>query len=331
VNLATTLAGQGEHVDAVVAYQKAFALDPALVIGPFINHEYGFTLVHAGRPDEAVAIFDRMKREAPPPVNARGFRSMALLEMLRGRYAAAEREIRGAIALDQSHDEALSEFRDRLYLITTLDARGRQAATVAEWRALDRLVSTKLSLSPDWALLALRAHAHRGRVADARRYLDRMRASLGRATADSGVARNLDNDQMLMAVAEAEVDMAEGRTASALARLEPAHLYFKDPASLATLAAAYAASDRRDEAIAKYEELLSRAPFGNEPQQVWLEAHLALGKLYERERPTDARQTYDALLTRWKDADEDVLLLREVVARRQPLDPDGVHAAPPRR
>jgi tetratricopeptide (TPR) repeat protein len=142
----------------------------------------------------------------------------------------------------------------------------------------------------------------------------------GKATADSGVSRNLADDGGHIAAAEAEVALAEGQAARALEKIEPAHLYLKVPETLSTLAAAYAATGRVADAIARYEELLKQPAFGDEAQQLWFDAHLALGKLYEQDkRPQDAARIYDSLIARWKDADADVKLLNEVRTRRLAL------------
>jgi tetratricopeptide (TPR) repeat protein len=138
----------------------------------------------------------------------------------------------------------------------------------------------------------------------------------GKATADSGVSRNLADDGAFISASEAEVALAEGRSARALERIEPAHIYLKEPETLSTLAAAYAATGRVEDAIARYEELLKDRPFGYEGQQLWFDAHLALGRLYEQEhRPQDALRTYESLINRWKDADADLILLTDARAR----------------
>jgi tetratricopeptide (TPR) repeat protein len=321
VNLATALSANGDHAAAVPAYQRAFELDPRLAVGVFINHEYGVALAHLGRLDEAARHFEKMKKEGDAADQPRGFRSMALLEMLRGRYGAAVQELRSAVSLDQTLGQTLSEFRDRLYLISALEATARGGEAAAEWQAVDRLVTT-LSLSPNWLWRPVRMRARSGRLADARRYLQVMQAWAGKATADSGISRNIGDDGAYISAAEAEIALAEGRAARAIERVEPAQRYLKISEPLFTLAAAYAAAGRIDDAIARYEEFVKNPPLGNEGQQVWFEAHLALGKLYEqRGGAADARRVYEALAARWVTGDADITLLRDVrdrLTKRQP-------------
>ena len=48
--------------------------------------------------------------------------------------------------LNQTSKEPISEFRDRRYLVTALDARDQRRVADAAWREVDRLIS-RLSLS----------------------------------------------------------------------------------------------------------------------------------------------------------------------------------------
>jgi tetratricopeptide (TPR) repeat protein len=304
---------------AIAAYQRAFEIEPRLALAVYVNHEYGFTLAQVGRFDEAARGFERMKQEGEAVNQSKGFRSAALLEMLRGRYGNAIRELRRAISLDQTYNEMLSEFRDRLYLITAFEATARERDARDEWADVERLIA-KLSLSPGWLWRAARMKARSGRLDDAQRYVRNMQQWVGKATADSGVSRNLAEDDFYVAASEAELALAEGRLARALERIEPAHLYLKSPETLATLAAVDAAAGRAAEAIARYEELVSKPAMGYEAQETWLAAHVALGRLYEQQRrPADATKIYLALADRWKGGDGDLVLLRTARARLQAL------------
>ena len=81
--------------------------------------------------------------------------------MYRGQYASASEELRGAIVLNQTYKEAISEFRDRMYLVTTLDARDQRREADAAWREVDRLI-TRLSLDPSWLWQPVRRLARQG-------------------------------------------------------------------------------------------------------------------------------------------------------------------------
>lgn len=293
------------------SYEKAFTLNPSLILGVFINHEYGFALVEAGKVAEAEAVFDRMTKEADPPsLRARGFRSHALLEMYRGRYAAAIGRLRHAMAIDQTYKQDVSEYRERLFLVTALDALGRTREGAAEWAALDRRIAT-LTLSPDWLARPVKMKARRGDIAGARRLLQSMMKTAGRTTADASVARDTGLDRAWLDVAQAELDLAEGRIARAIELLEPAHVVLKSPHSMESLAGAYAAAGRLTDAAARYEELIGTPRLGDETQEIWERSHVGLARVYERlNRPGDAKRLYAALAERWKDGDSELLLLK---------------------
>ena len=173
------------------------------MFGPFVNHEYGFTLVQAGQLAEAEGVFGRMKNEGELPNRARGYRSLALLQMYRGQYGSAGEELRSAIVLDRTYKEPVSEFRDRMYLLMTLDARDQRREADAAWTEVDRLIN-RLSLDPSWLWQPVRRLARRGQLRDAQRLVALMEKTAGSATADGSVARNVGLDR-------AYIDAGAGR------------------------------------------------------------------------------------------------------------------------
>jgi tetratricopeptide (TPR) repeat protein len=290
------------------------------MFGPYVNHEYGYTLLRAGRIGDAVATFERMTREGG--VNkSKGHRSLALLNMYRGKYGAAVEELRRAIVLSQAGGEDVSEFRDRMYLVTTLDFLGDRTAADREWTRAKALID-KLSLEPAWLWRPVRRVARQRQLGEARRLLVLMKKTIGSTTADSSVARNLQLDQAYVNLAQAEIELADGHVERAIGLLEPARVVLT--LELAeSLALAYAAAGRSPDAIARYEELLAKGTGpANELQQTWLESRSALGNLYEHAaRPDDARRMYSALVEQWKDGDANLPLLvtaRERLTRLQP-------------
>ncbi len=322
VNLGSAYSGVGDTTNAIPAYERAFDIDPPLLLGVFVNHEYGFALVKAGRPADAAAAFEKMKTKADPAsLRARGFRSAAVLAMYRGKYNQAIAELRQALVFDQTYGQGLSEFRDRLYLLAALEARGMDRVAAPEWAALNARIAT-LSLTPDWLALPVRMHARRGRLAEARRLIDLMPKTAGQSVADASVARNTALDQAYVDLATAEVEMASGRPERAIALLEPAALMLKESGAPESLARAYAAGGRTDQAIARYEEFVKAARVGNETQEPWQVAFADLAKLYERAgRIDDSRRLYGELVERWKDGDPDLPLLVQAKAALARLGP----------
>ncbi len=322
VNLAGVYSIMEDYEAAVPTYQKAFALDQRLFFGPFINHEYGFTLVRIGRFSEAEDVFERMKKDGSGADRAKGYRSRALLDMYRGRYASATDQLREAIVIDQGFREEVSEFRDRMFHITALQARNQTAQVDAAWVEAHRLIA-RLSLSPGWLYRPVRTLARRGRIREAAQLVARMEKTMGSATADSSVARNTAEDRANLEYAQAEIAMASGRPTRAIELLGPVREVLRLEAT-ESLANAYALSGRLPEAIASYEEFLRKPLLAGELQEIWFESHVALGRLYEQEkRPNDARRVYAKLLELWKGGDADLVLLKVARERLAKLGGNG--------
>jgi eukaryotic-like serine/threonine-protein kinase len=319
VNLATCHAALGRERDAVEAYEAAFALQPDLLTGIYVNHEYGFTLVRLGQVEKAAGVFRTMAARTDPSHETRGRRSLALLDMYRGRYASATEGLRDAVLANRAHRFRLSEFRDRLFLATAYEARHMRAAALHEIAAAAR-IADDMPLAPGWLHLLGRAYARRGHVREAERLLASMSATADDPTAASGINRSTTGDDVSTRLLQGEIALAKGRPADALAEFEIAHRIRPQPDTVEALATVYLALDRDEDAASALADLIARHSLGNEAQEAWLRAHLQLGALHERHgRPGDARAVYEALLAIWTDADPDLPAAREARERLQRL------------
>jgi tetratricopeptide (TPR) repeat protein len=286
-----------------------------MLLGQFVNHEYGSTLIHLGRLDDAAAVFLKMRAQPDATSKARSYRSMAFLEMYRGRYDAAIKELRQAVLIDQSNQFGVSEYRDRLILARALAAKGMAPAAASELDAATRLRTT-LSLGPEWLRMLAKLEARRGRVKEARRLVDEMSKRAWDATASSSANRSMEEDQTYINQAQGEVALAERRFDEAIRLLEAASLSDTDEDLVESVAAAQAAAGHLEVAAKRYEEFLAVPRFGSETQELWFRSHAALGEIYERlGRPDDARRTYEALVKIWKDGDSDLIALKTARAR----------------
>jgi eukaryotic-like serine/threonine-protein kinase len=312
VNLATCYMGLRRYREGVDEYERAFAVDPELLTGEFVNSEYGFTLVQLGQIDKASETFAKMVAAGN---KARGLRSLALLDMYRGRYAAALPRLREAILISQTNGARVSEYRDRLFLVRALDAGGLSDAAGAELAVIDRLIA-QTALGPEWISMAAKIEARRGRLPQVRKLLETMSKTGADMTAGSSTNRDAARDTMYFDLVRGEIALAERRPADAVARFEAARIVDpRLPSTIESLAAALAAAGRLDEAVARYEELIAWRPLGNEGQEDWLRAHVRAGELYERlGRAGDARRTYEQLLTIWKDGDSQIAARTEAEA-----------------
>ena len=314
VNLASTLSGQQQHQASREAYQKAFDLNPAMLTDTFVNHEYGFTLVRAGDLDGAAAAFRKMKEVSEPrDRKMRGMRSLALLEMYRGRYTSAISELREAVLLHKTYGFGTSEFRDRLFLARALAAKGQMAASRTEIDAA-RALAARLTLGPEWLSALGRLDARFGRVAEARDMLALTERAAGNTLTDSSVNRNLQQDPVQVMGLKGEIARAERKYPEAITLLETVAAGRGNDA-LYSLASALQSAGRLDQAAQAYQRLLDRKPLGVEAQEDWLAAHIGLGEVFERlDRPDDARQRYQNLLDLWKGGDQDLTLRAQATA-----------------
>jgi tetratricopeptide (TPR) repeat protein len=177
-----------------------------------------------------------------------------------------------------------------------------------------------VSLGPEWLRASVKIWARRGDLTTARRVVSVMARNEGVSTAGSSVARNTATDRSYIDYSEGEIALAQGHAARAAEIIESAHLKIDRAETLEALAAALGASGQIDEAAKRYEELLARKPLGNEAQEDWLHAHVALARIREKQgRTADARALCDQLLAIWKDAEPDTALAAEARTLRDRL------------
>jgi tetratricopeptide (TPR) repeat protein len=314
VNLASTLSGQQQYQAARGAYQKSFDLTPGMLTETFVNHEYGFTLVRLGDLDAAADAFRKMQAVTDPrDRKPRGLRSLALLEMYRGRYSLAIDQFRQAVLLHKTYGFGTSEFRERMFLARALDAKGMMAAARAELNAAGALAG-RLTLGPEWLTALGRVEARAGRVREARQMLALAEKASGNTLTDSSVNRNLQQDDVQIMGLKGEIARADGKFAEAITLLQAVG-NGRGHDAIYSLASALQGAGRLEGAAREYQRLLDRRPLGHEAQEDWLAAHVRLGEIFERlNRPADARQQYEKLLTLWKDGDQDLKLRAQATA-----------------
>jgi tetratricopeptide (TPR) repeat protein len=319
VNLATCYGGLRQFERAVTAYEQAFALNPDEIMGVFVNGEYGAALMHTGRLVEARAAFEKMTTASASVSRARGLRSLAFLDMYQGHYHAAVDRLRQAIALNLAAGGYVSVFRDRLIVVTALQATGSAADARRELSNVHALI-TRHAFGPEWLQMLVRIEARLGNVAAAERVAGMMPKVIGNVVVGSSSNRNTAADQGLVEIAQAEIEIARGRHEKAAALAVSAAARLDRYQVLDTLALSAAAAGRPEDAAARYTELIGHANFNRESQEEWFNAHVALGRLHERAgRHADARKLYERIIELWKDGDPDLVALTQVRARVKAL------------
>src|SRR5438445_11370588 len=70
-----------------------------------------------------------------PSQQAGGHRSLALLEMFRGRYGAADEHLRDAVLLNRGPKSPVSDARNHLFLAVAFQAQGKTQGVHADMAA----------------------------------------------------------------------------------------------------------------------------------------------------------------------------------------------------
>ena len=314
VNLATSYAALRNDQEAVKHYQQAFDLSPALKTDLIVNHEYGFVLIRLGDLDRAAAHFEQMLAEKSSSSQARGHRSLGLLETYRGRYSAGIDHFKQAIIINRTNKALVSEFRDRLFLARAYRAKGMAQAAAEELDAVHRLATTS-TLAPEWLSRLGKEEARSGRMAQARATLGLMAKTAGDATAASSINRNTEAERAHFEIVQGEVELAEGRAAKGVESFESAYVIDPNMGTLDSLAMGLLRAGRADEAAKRFEAMLARKDYGSESQEQSFNAQIRLAEIHARLGRSDrARELSEGLIAQWKGGDEDLVLLKDARA-----------------
>ena len=309
VNLATSYSALRNDQEAVKHYQQAFDLSPALKTDSIVNHEYGFVLIRLGDLDRAAAHFGQMLAEKSSSSQARGHRSLGLLETYRGRYSAAIDHFKQAIVINRTNKAQVSEFRDRLFLARAYRAKGNGASGrrgarrrapardhLARWRRNGSAASGK-------------KRRESGRMAQARATLGLMAKTAGDATAASSINRNAEAERAHFEIVRGEIELGEGRAAKAVEAFESAYVIDPQIGTLDSLAMGLLRAGRPDEAAKRFEAMLARKDYGSESQEQSFNAQIRLAEIHARLGRSDrARELSEGLIAQWKGGDEDLVL-----------------------
>ncbi len=314
INLASCYNGLGQYEQAVEYYQKGFELRPSAITGIFVNHEYGFMLVKMGNLQKALETFQKMISEGENSKKARGYRSMAILEMYQGKYSQAISNLKEAIVLNKVSKVLESEFRDRMFLASAYRTKGRNADFASELAAADHILSQG-RFGPGWMVLMAKTYARMGKTREAMKLLNQMISQAQNPIAMSFISRSSRGDQADIYIAKGEIALATRRSSEAMESFELADKLEPGSLGLESLAFGYRTLGKPQEAARKYQEIIAKSWLGAEHQEFWILAHYELGKIYEELGDTQkAKEYYEMFLSIWKDADPDINILRQAKA-----------------
>ncbi len=305
VELATAYKTLGRFPEAVAEYERAFQIDPAYRNTGSVSREYGMALILNGNLNKAEALFSSQIENEKTRED--GLRSMALLDMYRGRYASARSLLDQALQLDERADAPVSLAREHLQL--AMIASG-QADTREERDQLNAAIDSLKSVSVKVIL-----GAWIGSLCARDGFVDQ--AEKIEATISPLVDKKSPEQLAYFALLQGEIALQHGDSAKAIQLFNFAEQQKSTPFSMEALARAYQASGDRPKAIALYEKFLAAPGHALlwEPQQSWLMAHDALASDYAAmgDRQS-AKRTLDPLLTLWKNADGNLTLRKNSLA-----------------
>jgi tetratricopeptide (TPR) repeat protein len=299
INLATSYSLLGRYPDALAHYSRAFELEPTWLTSTNLNHEYGFTLLRAGDEDKARNVFAMAVDK--PDMKARGLRSVGLMEMLQGRYAAAREHLDQAALDNTSGRRALNAARDQLLSAILFQSAGNARAALEHLDKSLALVSDsvgQMTILARLGVLYARGHA-----------MPKAMAVLAKVQAQTDERNASERSQLHWL--QGEIALARGDTAAATDTLALAATEEKGPLTAYSLARALVRGQLMDRAIAQYEAFLDNdLAFGWEPQQDWLTAHYELASIHAaRGESAKAKTRLHRLLQLWKNADPGLPLL----------------------
>ena len=310
IDLATAYKSLGQYQKALDAYAQAFRLEPGWLSSGNINREYGFTLVALGQDDKAVQAFTAML--AKPETQSNGLRSLAMLDLYHGRYAAARQRLEQELKIQETKPDVFHAARIHFLLAVIAQGEGDSRGQMEQ---LDASVAHLKEIGPKvaWAALVGQEYARAGAAGKAEKLAESVSASVD--------PRNSE-DSVYFHVLQAEVTLAKGdadaATKGLLGSVSDTDAGNVGSVRMEALAHAYQQSGKTDQAIVWYEKLLA-IPGGGaaswEPQQHWLASYPALASDYAaRGEKQKARETLTIFLNRWKDADPNLPLLKQAKA-----------------
>ena len=302
IGLATTYKTMGKYPGALREYAKAFDVEPQLLTSGNVNREYGFALVANGEDQKAEQIFSALLGN--PQTREDGLRSLAFLDLYRGRDRSAEARLKQSLEIVTERKATLGVARVHLLLAIVSEGRGNAKAVKQN---LDDAAASLETMQEKVVFGAMLGDefAREGFAEKAEQI-----AAVIAPLADQQNSQQMGYVHLL----EGEIALATGKKEKAVELLTLADKENSTGYSIEALARSYQQSGDIDKAISAYEKIFSDPDpaFGWEPQQRWLEARYVLASDYAaRDEKQKARETLAALLDLWKDADPGLPLLKE--------------------
>jgi DNA-binding winged helix-turn-helix (wHTH) protein/tetratricopeptide (TPR) repeat protein len=306
LELATAYKTLGRFQEAIGAYTQTFRIDPAIMTTGDVSREYGMALILNGELPKAEAEFTSVLSNQATRED--GLRSLALLDLYRGKYASARPLLEDALVYDEGlKTEPVSVAREHLQLAILAEGEGDTRMTQHE---LDASMRNFKALSPK-VILGAWIGSEYARIGLARQ------AEQIEKTIEPMVDGKNPEQIAYGHYLQGEIALLNGENDKAIQLFSLSDQEKSTPFSVEGLARAYQQSGKMNLAVSQYERVLASPDHGLlwEPQQRWITAHytlaaddLALGD------STKAKEALDPLLASWKNADPDLPLRKQAIA-----------------
>lgn len=317
LDIATAYKSLGKPTDAIRAYSEAFRLNPVWLNVTSINREYGFTLVANGEETKAEQVFSALA--ANPDARASALDSLAMLDLLHGRYAQANRRLEEALSLAEQRHEVFLTARNHYFLSAAARAMGRKEEQLKE---LNAALADFKNLGPkvEYGSLVGQEFAHAGAIAKAEE-IEKQITPLPEP--------HTDEQAGYLRLLQGEIALAKGNAAEAAKFFDlqdPQYARYGgnvNAISIEALGRAYGKGANIDEAVSWYEKLFvggSCRLAGWEPQTRCPEARLALVAEYlARGDKQKASATLAPMLKAWQEADTNLPLRKQALKLQSQL------------
>ena len=301
INLASHLLAKG---DAGKAFQIAQSFSREFADNLWAQTVLGRIYLALGRIDDARDTFKAMVRLGPDAAIAAEL-SLADLALATGQYDEAQKQLEAAIQVAERTRNRTAATKARIALAEILIQKGSPPQAIRE--LLSRVDPPPHA--PSLTLLLARTYAWTGQV---------QAADQGIREIDSLINQHdVPALQALRSLLMRKSPWRNGSTRRRWRAAQHAVEYQNSVFAVETLARCYAAAGKREEAIAQYRTLLTRAnellddtriaSFDEPAYHRAIEAHYRLGVLYqELGRWSDARTELQTFLGYWKQADAEL-------------------------
>jgi DNA-binding winged helix-turn-helix (wHTH) protein/tetratricopeptide (TPR) repeat protein len=311
LELATAYKTLGHFREATGAYTQAFQIDPAIMTTGDVSREYGMALILNGELPKAEAEFTSLLSNQATRED--GLRSLALLDLYRGKYASARPLLEDALVYDEGlKTEPVSVAREHLQLAILAEGEGDIRT---EQRELDSAMGNFTTISPKVILGAWIGSEY------ARAGMARQAEQIEKTI--EPIVDGKNPEQVAYAhYLQGEIALLHGENDKAIQLFTLSIQEKSTPFSSEGLARAYQQSGKMNLAVSQYERVLATPDHGLlwEPQQRWITAHytLAVDELALGDS-TKAKEALDPLLALWKDADPNLPLRKQAIALDESL------------